>query len=235
MFKVAELSKHSKEKKILNNLSFTLDHGQIGIFLGGSGSGKSTLLRILNNLETCNSGLFSLDDVKLHLNAVNSSHTTGLVFQHFNLFEYLSVQENIVLTLTCCKAMTKKEATFEALKLLDQYELRDHSDKLALHLSGGQKQRLAIARTLAINPKIVCFDEPTSALDPRLTFQVAECIQKLASENKIILVTTHDMNLVQHLNGTLFFLEEGRIVETASKTEYASNANKYPKLQKFMM
>ena len=234
MLKVNNLSKTIGSKKILKDLNFKMDHGGIGIFLGGSGVGKSTLLRVLNNLESYESGSFTLDGSTLNLAHVNQTRTIGMVFQHFNLFEHLNAEENIILTLTNCKSIDKKEAVHIARALLKRYELEEHFKTRICNLSGGQKQRLAIARTLAVDPKIICLDEPTSALDPRLTQQVAKFIKELAAENKIILLSTHDMNLVAQLDGQVFLMEEGSIVETASKKEWTCNPSCYPKLQDFL-
>ncbi|MEI8366050.1 MAG: ATP-binding cassette domain-containing protein [Parachlamydiaceae bacterium] len=234
MLKVKHLSKTIQGKKILNDLSFEIDHGKIAIFLGPSGVGKSTLLRVLNNLESYDSGTFTLDGNTLDLNTINQQHTVGMVFQHFNLFDHLNAEDNIILTLTTCKGMDKKEAECISRSLLERYGLQDQAKVSAGRLSGGQKQRLAIARTLAVNPKIVCLDEPTSALDPRLTGQVAKYITELATENRIVLLTTHDMNLLDQLDGQLFLMEGGSIGESASKKECISNPGSCPKLHSFL-
>ncbi len=232
MLKVEGLSKSIHKRKILSDLNFEIDHGKIGIFLGGSGVGKSTLLRVLNNLESYESGSFFLNGSTLDLACIN--HTIGMVFQHFNLFEHLNVEDNIILTLTKSKGTSKKEAEEIASKLLCRYGLHDHAKAKVCNLSGGQKQRLAIARTLAVNPVVVCLDEPTSALDPRLTSQVATFITELASENRIVLLTTHDMHLLEQLEGQLFLMEGGSIAESVSKEVYMSNRATYPKLQGFL-
>lgn len=233
MFKVRHLSKTIQGKSILNDLCFEVDHGEIGIFLGESGAGKSTLLRVLNNLESCESGEFSLDGVALDVKNVNNDHTVGMVFQHFNLFEHLSVEENITLALTKCKGMSKREALASASALLERYGLLDKAKDRIHKLSGGQKQRLAIARTLALDPKIICLDEPTSALDPRLTAQVAQFITALAADNRIVLLTTHDMHLLEQLDGRLFLMEKGEIIATASKKECVCSPSAHPKLHSF--
>lgn len=234
MLKVSHLFKTIHQKKILNDLNFKIDHGQIGIFLGGSGVGKSTLLRVLNHLENYDSGSFVLDGSELDLAYANRHHLVGMVFQHFNLFEHLNVLDNITLALIHCKGLEKQEAEHIANQLLERYELQDKAQVSIHQLSGGQKQRLAIARTLALDPKIVCLDEPTSALDPRLTSQVAKFIRELAAENRIILLTTHDMNLLDLLNGQLFLLEGGSIAESTSKETYLSDRVLYPKIQSFL-
>lgn len=234
MFTVKNLSKQRHNKTILNDLSFTVDHGKVAIFLGGSGAGKSTLLRVLNSLESYSRGAFFLDGAELNLADVNRDHTVGMVFQHFNLFEHLNAEENIMLALIKCKGLHKREAEGVAKRLLDRYGLLDKAKASVHKLSGGQKQRLAIARTLALDPKIVCLDEPTSALDPRLTIQVSAFIKELANENRIVLLTTHDMGLIEQLDGQLFLLENGSIVENATKNEISSDSDQFPKLHLFL-
>jgi ABC-type polar amino acid transport system ATPase subunit len=165
---------------------------------------------------------------------VNRSHTVGMVFQHFNHFEHLSVENNIILPLVKCHGKERGEAGRMASALLDRYGIADKAKAKVSQLSGGQKQRLAIARTLALNPKIVCLDEPTSALDPRLTAQVATFIKELAEENRIVLLTTHDVNLIEQLEGQLFLMESGKISETASWKGGFVQDGMYPKLKCFL-
>lgn len=235
MFKVSKLTKSIQQKKILNNIDFEIDHGQIALFLGESGAGKSTLLRVLNNLEPCDSGSFSLDNVPLDLTTVNRNHTIGMVFQHFNIFEHLTTEDNIILTLIKCKNTPPNEAREIAHSLLKRYGLLDKAKLPSSHLSGGQKQRLAIARTLSLDPKIICLDEPTSALDPRLTSQVAELITQLASENRIIILTSHDTHLLKLLKGNLFLMDNGSIIESTNSKTFASSPASFPHLQHFFM
>lgn len=234
MLKVKNLNKKLRDKQILDNVQFEIDHGQIGIFLGGSGVGKSTLLRVLNHLEPYDSGNFSLDDATLDLTQVNKNHTVGMVFQHFNLFENLTVEGNITLALVKLKGMSQDQAHQVSAKLLERYGLSEKAQATIHRLSGGQKQRLAIARTLALDPKIICLDEPTSALDPQLTGQVAQYIKDLATDNRIVLLATHDTNLVSKLNGKLFLMSRGTIAESCLSSAYSSDPNKFPMLQEFL-
>lgn len=225
MLKVSQLSKKIQGKQILNDVSFEVSSHQIAIFLGGSGVGKSTLLRVLNGLETYDSGFFQLED---------PSHTVGMVFQDFNLFEHLNAEENITLALRKSKKINSKEASLIAGNLLNRYGLHDKAKASVRTLSGGQKQRLAIARTVALDPKVICMDEPTSALDPHLTHQVAQYITELAEEGRTILLTTHDLELLNHLNGNLFLMEAGAITESASNKEWLSNEQAFPKLHQYL-
>ncbi len=226
MFSVKQLCKSFHEKVILNNVSFDVPRGAVACFLGGSGAGKTTLLRILNNLESLDSGTVALDGDILDLQQVSKNHTVGMVFQHFNLFEHLSVVENITLPLTL-QGSTEESANQVASLLLEKYGLLDKADKSIGKLSGGQKQRLAIARSQALNPQVICLDEPTSALDPVLTGQVASYVQDLAKENRIVLLTTHDMGLLERLDCHLFFMKDGCIVEKTTTKAFKADPNAF--------
>jgi ABC-type polar amino acid transport system ATPase subunit len=234
MLKIDQLNKSFNTKKILNNVNLTVQKGEIAVFLGSSGVGKSTLLRILNNLESVNSGTISLDNKILDLATINTTHTVGMVFQHFNLFDHLTVEQNITLPLE--KILKKKpaDATKIAHHLLQRYGLLDKNNKYAFQLSGGQKQRLAIARALAMEPKIICLDEPTSALDPVLTSYVANNIQELAKDGYIVLVATHDTDLIEKLDCTIYLMSQGNIIETAQSQDLKNIPANYPKITKFI-
>jgi ABC-type polar amino acid transport system ATPase subunit len=227
MLSVKNICKSVNGKILLNSISFDVPRGTIAAFLGGSGAGKTTLLRALNNLETIDSGSVLLDDVPLDLSTVSKNHTVGMVFQHFNLFEHLSVEENITLPLTQ-QGSSYEQAQAIASALLEKYGLLDKAKNSVAKLSGGQKQRLAIARSQALNPQIICLDEPTSALDPILTSQVATYVQDLANENRIVLLTTHDMALIQRLDCHLFFMNQGAIVEHTTTQDYLTEPSRFP-------
>jgi len=185
MLEIKNLSKKINGKTILDDISLHVPRGQIAFLLGPSGVGKSTLLRILNNLEHFDSGSIFLDGNQLDLNNVNRDHTVGMVFQHFNLFDNLTVKENITLPLEKILGKKKQEVDKIAKELLKYYGLQGLENNHTSRLSGGQKQRLAIARTVAMKPKVICFDEPTSALDPLLTGFVSQIINQLAREGYI--------------------------------------------------
>jgi polar amino acid transport system ATP-binding protein len=233
MLQVKCLTKSFKNKKVLKNISFEIKKGQIAIFLGDSGVGKSTLLRILNDLETYEKGYFYLDNMPLNLKKINNDHTIGIVFQHFNLFDFLPTYKNITLPLIKSQKKTKAEAISIANNLLKKYNLLQEQNILAGKLSGGQKQRLALARTLALNPQIICLDEPTSALDPKLTLQTANDIKQVAAKNRIIIISTHDISLVKHLNAQLFLMQDGKIVETSDTKNYFLNPESNPLIHQF--
>ncbi len=234
MLKIKNIIKIIKDRIIVNNLSLNIEYGEVAVLLGSSGVGKSTLLRILNNLETINNGIVELDGKRLDLTQVNKTHTVGMVFQQFNLFEHLTVEQNITLALQVVAGKSKKEAHAIAMDLLKRYELADKAKSMISQLSGGQKQRLAIARTLALKPKIVCMDEPTSALDPLLTTYVAESIAELAAQKYIVLVATHDTSLLEKMPCTIHLMRNGSIVESAKSIDFFAHKQNYPLIAAFV-
>lgn len=233
MFEVKGLFKFIPNKVLLNNVAFEVPVGGIALFLGGSGAGKSTLLRVLNDLEKYDKGTFFLNQKPLDLTYANRQHLIGMVFQHFNLFEHLNVEDNITLALIKTQQNTPSEARKKALHLLEKYGLADKAASPIQKLSGGQKQRLAIARSIALDPKIICLDEPTSALDPLLVHQMAQFITEFAAEGRIVLLATHDLNLVDRLEGQRFLMQEGTIVESCSKNNYQRKPSDFPLMNRF--
>lgn len=234
MLQIKHLNKYIGDKHILNNISLNVAKGEIAVLLGASGVGKSTLLKVLNNLETPTSGTVELDGKELDLSQINKNHTIGMVFQHFNLFDHLNVIENITLALIHVAHKSKQQAETIAADLLKKYGLYDKQSARISELSGGQKQRLAIARTLALQPKIICFDEPTSALDPLLTSYVAENIQELAAQGYSIVVTTHDIGLLKKLKATIYLMEKGSIVESTDSEEFFKDPIKKIRISGFI-
>jgi len=234
MLKIENINKTFHGKKIIDNVSLTVNQGKIAVLIGPSGVGKSTLLRLLNNLETIDSGIVLLNGKKLDLSMINKTHTVGMVFQQFNLFEHLTVKQNIMLPLEKVLGKNRQEAAKITHSLLNHYELENLKNKYPAQLSGGQKQRLAIARTIALKPKIICLDEPTSALDPLLTTHVANTIQELAGEGYIILVASHDVELLKKLDCTIYLMSEGKIVESTPSVGFRNNQEKFPLINKFI-
>ncbi len=225
MLQVKKLSK----KEILKEIGFEVKKGEIAIFLGSSGVGKSTLLRVLNQLESFDGGELVFNEGLLKREHI------GMVFQHFNLFEHLSVEENISFVLRKTKKMDKAQAVYTAHLLLEKYGILDKHHLFPSKLSGGQKQRLAIARTVAVDPAIICLDEPTSALDPHRTSQVAMSLQELAWSNKVVLTATHDLKLLEMLEEAhLFLMQAGQIVEACTKSAFKKTPNQFPYLQNFL-
>lgn len=234
MLAIKQLTKTYNHKKILDNVSLSVNRGSIAILLGSSGVGKSTLLRILNNLETYDSGSVLLDGKSLDLHTVNQHHTVGMVFQQFNLFDHFTVEENISFPLEKVLQTPPQQAQAIAQQLLQEYGLADKAHSAIGSLSGGQKQRLAIARAIAMKPIVICMDEPTSALDPMLTASIAKTINHLAQQGYIILVASHDIGLVQQLHGTIYLMDQGTIIEEAPTADFSKNPTQYKKINNFV-
>lgn len=196
--------------------------GETVVLLGPSGSGKSTFLRCLNQLETVTSGSILVDgqDItqkKVDLNKVRQK--VGMVFQHFNLFEHLTVMENMTLAPVDLKKENQPDAEDTALRLLKRVGLADKTNCYPRQLSGGQKQRVAIARALAMNPEILLFNEPTSALDPEMVGEVLHVMQDLAHSGMTMVVVTHEIGFAREVADRVIFMEGGYIVEQGTADE----------------
>lgn len=231
MLEIKDLTKTYHNKTVLKDISLTVQPGEIALLLGSSGVGKSTLLRILNGLETFDKGIILLNNKPLD---IKHTRAVGMVFQQFNLFEHMTVKRNITLALERALKKTPQEADASALALLKKYGLEDKADISVTQLSGGQKQRLAIARTLALRPRVICMDEPTSALDPLLTNYVAQSIQELAQEGYIVLVASHDTALIEKLDCTIYLMDKGELVQTANSREFRLYPDTYPRIKSFV-
>lgn len=234
MLEIKNLTKKYNSKIVLDHIDLKVDNGEIALLLGASGVGKSTLLRILNNLETYEAGEIYLDNKNLDINNINQTHLVGMVFQQFNLFEHMSVLNNITFVLEKGLNKTPKESKEIALDLLKKFGLEEKANISVKRLSGGQKQRLAIARTLSVKPKVICLDEPTSALDPLLTSFVAKNIQELANQGYIVLVASHDVSILDKLDCTIYLMDKGQIIESAKSKEFIQVPEKFKLIQNFV-
>lgn len=219
---VNNLKKCYGENEVLKDISITIKEGEVVCFIGPSGSGKSTFLRCLNGLEEITSGSavvdgFDLTDPKININKAREN--IGMVFQHFNLFQHMTVEENIMLAPVELKKLTKVEAKIKAKELLERVGLGDKIEAYPSQLSGGQKQRVAIARALAMNPDIMLFDEPTSALDPEMVGEVLEVMQELAKQGMTMVVVTHEMGFAREVGTKVVFMDAGYIVEQGDPVE----------------
>lgn len=209
ILEIKNISKSYNQRDIFKNLSLKAEEGQIISIIGPSGIGKSTLLKCINGLEKVDSGDIIICNQSIVEGYKNSkifkqiNINTGIVFQEFNLFPHLSVVQNIMLPLTCVLNKSKEEAENQAISLLEQVKLEKRKDAYPFQLSGGEKQRVAIARTLAINPKLICFDEPTSALDVDLVEEVIGIIRDLSKEKKAILIVTHDLKFAEEISDVI--------------------------------
>lgn len=213
---VSHLIKNYGSNEVLKDLDLTVGNNEVVVLIGPSGSGKSTFLRCLNRLEEPTGGEivvdgFDVNDSKNDLNQIREK--IGMVFQHFNLFENLTVAQNITLAPVELGKMTSDEAEKVAKELLATVGLSDKYDAKPQSLSGGQKQRVAIARALAMKPDILLFDEPTSALDPEMVGDVLAVMKRLAKEGMTMVVVTHEMGFAKEVADRVIFMADGHIVE----------------------
>lgn len=216
MIEVKNLYKRYGDLEVLKGISTKIDEKEVVSIIGPSGSGKSTFLRCLNLLESVTSGEIiiggiSLTDKNTDINKIRSE--VGMVFQQFNLFPHMTVMENITLAPMMVKKWGKEKAEFLAIDLLKKVGLADKANVYPEKLSGGQKQRVAIARSLAMQPKVMLFDEPTSALDPELVGEVLEVMKELAHEGMTMVIVTHEMNFAREVCDRVLFFDEGIIME----------------------
>ncbi len=233
MLSVKHLKKKFGKNTVLKDISFDVNEKDIIAIVGPSGSGKSTLLRCLNMIEKPNDGKIifegsNLVDKKTNLPLVREK--IGMVFQQFNLFDHLSVLDNLMLAPVKLKVMGEGSAKRKAMMLLDEIGLKDKADSYPSSLSGGQKQRVAIVRTLMMDPDIILFDEPTSALDPEMVGEVLDLIKMVASENKTMIIVSHEMNFVKSIATRILFLDNGKILFDGSNKEFFNSKNERIKM-----
>lgn len=214
--KVINLVKTFGDNEVLKGINLTVNNNEVVVIIGPSGSGKSTLLRTLNKLEEPTSGSIIIDNVDIanknaDINTVRKN--IGMVFQHFNLFNNLTVGENIMLAPAELKIEDKKAASDQAKRLLETVGLSEKFDARVQSLSGGQQQRVAIARALAMNPDIMLFDEPTSALDPEMVGDVLQVMKNLAKNGMTMIVVTHEMGFAKEVADRVVFVDDGQILE----------------------
>ncbi len=206
----------------VKNVSLTVNDGEVVVIIGPSGSGKSTLLRMVNGLETAQSGSILIDGVDImspNTDIRKIREEVGMVFQSFNLFPHLTVLDNITLAPIRVKKMSKKDAEAKAMALLKKVGLEDKAGQKPSQLSGGQQQRVAIVRALAMNPKAMLFDEPTSALDPEMIKEVLDVMLNLAKSGMTMLLVTHEMGFAKAAADKVVFMADGHIIETATPQE----------------
>lgn len=223
---VSNLKKSYGSNEVLKDIDFKVKANEVVVLIGPSGSGKSTLLRCLNRLEEPTSGQIIIDgnDISNPKKDIDKAREDiGMVFQHFNLFNNLTVGQNIMLAPVELGKMSKDEAKKVAYQLLETVGLTDKFDAMPSLLSGGQKQRVAIARALAMNPDIMLFDEPTSALDPEMVGDVLEVMKALAKDGMTMVVVTHEMGFAKEVADRVVFMADGYVVEEGTPQEVFDN------------
>ncbi|AMY55830.1 amino acid ABC transporter ATP-binding protein [Rhodococcoides fascians] len=216
MISLKSVDKHFGDLHVLKDINLEVPAGQVVIVVGPSGSGKSTLCRTINRLEPIDSGAIEVDGDLLPaegkaLAALRAD--VGMVFQSFNLFAHKTILQNVMLAPMKVRKLKKDEAEKSALALLERVGIANQADKYPAQLSGGQQQRVAIARSLAMNPKVMLFDEPTSALDPEMVNEVLDVMTSLAKEGMTMLVVTHEMGFARKAGDRVIFMADGAVVE----------------------
>ncbi|NRS50100.1 amino acid ABC transporter ATP-binding protein [Brevibacillus sp. HB2.2] len=223
MISFHQVNKHYGNFHVLKNINLHINQGEVVVVIGPSGSGKSTMVRCINRLETVTDGELVVDGVK-----VNDKNTDinklrrdiGMVFQHFNLYPHKTVLQNITLAPTKVLGVSQKEAEETALYYLEKVGIPEKAEMFPTQLSGGQQQRVAIARGLAMRPKIMLFDEPTSALDPETIGEVLDVMKKLAKEGMTMVVVTHEMGFAREVADRIVFMDQGTILEDSTPEEF---------------
>jgi glutamate transport system ATP-binding protein len=220
------VNKHFGSLHVLRDVDLEVGRGEVVVVLGPSGSGKSTLCRTINRLETIDSGRILIDGVPLpdegrELARLRSE--VGMVFQSFNLFAHKTILENATLGPIRVRRQSRAQAERRARELLERVGIADQAEKMPAQLSGGQQQRAAIARALAMEPKVILFDEPTSALDPEMINEVLDVMKQLAQEGMTMIVVTHEMGFARHSANRVAFMDAGRIVEQAAPEQFFAN------------
>ncbi len=224
--KLTNLHKSFDDNHVLDDISLTLDKVHSLVLIGPSGGGKSTLLRIIAGLEYPYKGSVEIDDKQVQFSEAGLLHhrrTIGTVFQTFNLFPHLDALRNITLPLEKVHGYTRDEALEIASAILRRFQLEAHAHKRPAELSGGQRQRIAIARAVAIKPRLVLLDEPTSALDPEMTGEVLDLIGELREEGRDFILVTHEMGFAQQVADQVALLDNGKIAEVGPVEQIFDN------------
>jgi len=216
MVVMAGVQKYFGDHHVLKDVYLTISEGEVVVVVGPSGSGKSTLCRCINRLESTTSGEIRIDGALLPEEGkalANLRADVGMVFQSFNLFAHRTILENVTLAPITVRGESKRDARKHGLELLDRVGIADKADSVPAQLSGGQQQRAAIARALAMRPKVMLFDEPTSALDPEMVTEVLDVMVSLARDGMTMVVVTHEMGFARRAADRVVFMDDGRIVE----------------------
>lgn len=222
---IENVNKHYGSLHVLKDIDLKIHAGEVVVVIGPSGSGKSTLCRTINRLEPIDTGTISLAGQPLPSEGKDLAKLrseVGMVFQSFNLFAHKTILENVTLGPIKVRGMNKADAEQQGRQLLQRVGVGSQADKLPAQLSGGQQQRAAIARALAMEPKVLLFDEPTSALDPEMVNEVLEVMKELAASGMTMVVVTHEMGFARSAANRVIFMDSGRIVEEAAPDAFFS-------------
>ncbi|WP_341954957.1 amino acid ABC transporter ATP-binding protein [Salinibacterium sp. TMP30] len=236
MVVIDHVNKHFGELHVLKDISTTIGRGEVVVVIGPSGSGKSTLCRAINRLETIDNGTITIDGKVLPEEGAGLAKLradVGMVFQSFNLFAHKTILENVTLGPRRVRKVSKAEADKHAMELLDRVGIGNQASKMPAQLSGGQQQRVAIARSLAMDPKIILLDEPTSALDPEMINEVLDVMVQLAKDGMTMLVVSHEMGFARKAADRVLFMADGEIVEEAEPEQFFTNPQS-PRAQDFL-
>ena len=236
IIEIEHVSKRFGKVVALDDVSLTVEHGEVVVIIGPSGSGKSTLLRCINHLESVDSGRIVVDGIALteakNIDKVRAE--VGIVFQLFNLFPHLTALENIALALRIVRKRPEEESERRAHELLEKVGIPEKANAYPAQLSGGQQQRVAIARALAMQPQIMLFDEPTSALDPEMITEVLDVMLKLAEEGMTMVVVSHEMGFVKAAARRIFFMCDGHVVEETTPDGLSLDTCKEERTRQFL-
>ncbi len=227
MVRMAGVDKHFGDLHVLKDIDLEVARGEVVVVLGPSGSGKSTLCRAINRLEPVDGGTVEIDGVELPAEGRDLAKVradVGMVFQQFNLFAHMTILDNVTLAPIRVRGVSKSEAQERARALLDRVGISQQANKYPAQLSGGQQQRAAIARALAMEPKVMLFDEPTSALDPEMIREVLDVMRDLATSGMTMVVVTHEMGFAREVCDRIVFIDGGRIVEQGTPEEFFTAA-----------
>ena len=212
---------------VLNDITLHVKSGEVAVICGPSGSGKSTLIRCINRLEPIDSGEIEVDGVDITRRGIKLAQLRaeiGFVFQQFNLYPHMTALDNVALAPMKVRKLSTKAARQRGMALLAKVGIENKADAYPAQLSGGQQQRVAIARGLAMQPKIMLFDEPTSALDPEMINEVLDVMRNLAKEGMTMLVVTHEMGFAREVGSKMVFMDEGQIIESSTPEDFFCNA-----------
>ena len=236
MITFKQVNKWFDKLHVLKDIDLHVESGEVVVVCGPSGSGKSTLIRCINRLETIQEGEIVVDNMSLTDSRTNLTRLRaeiGFVFQQFNLYSHMTALQNITLAPVVVRKIKKAEAEALGREILGKVGIPEKADSYPAQLSGGQQQRVAIARGLAMRPKIMLFDEPTSALDPEMINEVLDVMRRLACEGMTMIVVTHEMGFAREVAHRVIFMDDGRLVESAKPEEFFRNA-KHERSRQFL-